>query len=128
MPLVRIGNSVHAAVPGRFSRLLFFCLSAGPLVKKRHLRGKSLSCSHSASGERSIMRKAVFGLTAITCLVLGNAGLARADAQVETRAFLDKAIAARGGKDNLTTLKAFTCKLKGKLYGPTGDGIDFTGE
>jgi hypothetical protein len=50
-------------------------------------------------------------------LVLALTGPVRADDQGETRALVDKAIKALGGKDKLARFKAATWKAKGTLYG-----------
>jgi hypothetical protein len=52
----------------------------------------------------------------------------RADDQAEMRKVIDRAIKAHGGADKLGKFKAATLKMKGKFYGMSADGFDYTGE
>lgn len=71
------------------------------------------------------MRRAIAGL-AWAGLILVLAGPARADDQAELKTLIDKAIAAHGGKDNITKHKAATWKAKGKVE--IMGGVEFTGD
>jgi hypothetical protein len=53
----------------------------------------------------------------VSCLVLGFAGVARADDQADCRAVVDKAIKALGGQGKLSKYKAATWKEKGVYHG-----------
>jgi hypothetical protein len=63
----------------------------------------------------------------ITPLLL-FAGAVRADDQAEMRKVIDGAIKAQGGADKLAKFKAVTLKMKGKFYGMSADGFDYSGE
>jgi hypothetical protein len=62
------------------------------------------------------------------CAVVALATLARADAEADVKAILDKAIKASGGEEKLAKVKAMRMKSKGKFYGFSADGIDYTAE
>src|SRR5439155_7197093 len=55
-------------------------------------------------------------------------GLVRADEQADAKAILDKAIKAQGGEEKLSKNKVISAKSKGKFYGFSDDGIDFSQE
>jgi outer membrane lipoprotein-sorting protein len=63
----------------------------------------------------------------LTVVALTSVGVVRADDKAETRAIIDKAIKAMGGKEKLAKEKAATFKAKGKYYG-MGAAIDYTGD
>jgi len=68
------------------------------------------------------------------CVTLGAsllfvcAGQSRADGEADARKVIDRAIKAHGGADKINNFKAATFKLKGKFYGMSDDGTDYTGE
>jgi len=68
------------------------------------------------------------GTLCIAAVALLVAGPARADDQADMRKVIDKAIKAHGGADNLGKFKALTYTTKGKFYGMSAEGIDYTGE
>jgi hypothetical protein len=61
-------------------------------------------------------------------LLFAAVGPGRADDQAEVRKVIDRAIKAQGGADKLAKFKAVTLKMKGKFYGMSADGVDYTGE
>src|SRR5437867_2318269 len=120
----RAGNLLHPRAGSQPFPPDFFCPRPGRAVKGRNHRVEDpCRCAYR---ERSAMRRAACYLTVTICLVLGVAGPGRADDQAQVKAVIEKAVEASGGKANLTRLKAFTCKLKGKLYGAGDQEIDFT--
>jgi hypothetical protein len=64
-------------------------------------------------------------LTAVFGLILAAAPAARADAEADARAIIDKAIKAHGGADNLNKYKAMVAKMKGKVE-VNGMTIDYS--
>lgn len=64
-------------------------------------------------------------LLAATVLALALAPPARADAETEAKAIIDKAIQAHGGADKLAKQKAGLAKMKGKVE-VNGMSIDYT--
>jgi hypothetical protein len=62
------------------------------------------------------------------CAALALTALARADAEADVKALLEKAIKASGGEEKLAKVKAMRMKSKGKFYGFGADGIDYTAE
>jgi hypothetical protein len=62
------------------------------------------------------------------CAVVALATLARADAEADVKALLEKAIKASGGEEKLAKAKAMRMKSKGKFFGFSADGIDYTAE
>jgi hypothetical protein len=74
-----------------------------------------------------LLRKALYVVPLALLLAVG-AGRGRADEQPDLRKVIDKAIKAHGGADKLAKFKAATLKLKGKYYGMSEDGVDFTGD
>jgi outer membrane lipoprotein-sorting protein len=67
-------------------------------------------------------------VTLAASLLFAGAGLVRADGEADARKVIDRAIKAHGSADKLAQLKAHTFKLKGKYYGMSADGTDYTGE
>jgi outer membrane lipoprotein-sorting protein len=67
-------------------------------------------------------------LTLSLCAALALATLARADAEADVKALLEKAIRASGGEEKLVKVKAMRMKSKGKFYGLNENGIDYTAE
>jgi hypothetical protein len=64
-------------------------------------------------------------VTAALGFVLAATPCARADAESEARAIIDKAVKAHGGADNLAKFKAGIVKMKGKVE-VAGMAIEFT--
>ena len=71
---------------------------------------------------RAVLRAAPLGV-----LLLAVAGPVRADDEA-ARKVIDKAIKAHGGAKNLAKFNAVTFTMKGKFYGMSDDGMDFSGE
>jgi len=65
--------------------------------------------------------------TLAASLLFAGAGLMRAE-EADARKVIDKAIKAHGGAEKRAKLKSSTFKMKGKFYGMSADGIDFTSE
>src|SRR5438128_6856102 len=65
--------------------------------------------------------------TLAASLLFAGAGLVRAE-EADARKVIDKAIKAHGGAEKRAKLKASTFKMKGKFYGRSADGIDYTAE
>src|SRR5215468_2351351 len=65
--------------------------------------------------------------TLAASLLFAGAGLVRAD-EADARKVIDKAIKAHGGAEKRAKLKASTFKMKGKYYGMSADGLDYTAE
>lgn len=61
-------------------------------------------------------------------LLFAAVGAGRADDQAEVRKVIDRAIKAQGGADKLARNQAVTMKMKGKFYGMSADGVDYSGE
>jgi hypothetical protein len=71
--------------------------------------------------------KWLLGAVCVAVLVSGLSSSARADADKDVNAVLDKAIKALGGEEKLSTVKAATWKGKGKItFG--GNDNDFTSQ
>src|SRR5437879_5475016 len=66
-------------------------------------------------------------MAGLAAVMLAAPALVRADEQSETRAVIDKAIKAHGGKELLNKYKASNFKMKGKVH-VMGMAIDFSGE
>jgi hypothetical protein len=76
--------------------------------------------------------RSILHLSLSLCAAVAFTTLARADAEADVKALLDKAIKASGGEEKLAKVKAMTLKSKGKFYDVdrdiSPDGVDYTAE
>ena len=68
------------------------------------------------------------GILYVVAVALLCAGPGQADDRAALRKVVEKAIKAHGGADKLAKFKAATYTTKGKFYGMSAEGIDYTGE